>query len=1208
MQSRELYAQPDQLVPDHLLRVPCLAFVGTANTWCERARIISTLICGAPGILREPIDEEMKGLQDIVIRLKYSPRPWAQLYTLGTGYPERNLVPASNELRGNVTYPPSECWKWASEIIATVRVNRKRAAPNEHQAWQTSSIVLDINMPFQFLPSDISVTIMPMANEELPCFVLASIVTLPVLFYVSHDEKIEIKQWFQSNVEEETNIPDEKRKSIDISIPSETRSEPFSATAVPAPTFWDLVPQLTQDFEWNVKMDLLSYFNRILRQLKDISKPLRTRLDQLVTTAVRREYYDLNNLFIGLSISGTQLPNLFKRLIYELESRFEKVKVPTEAEIDLLLKASLPPAQYRNDPRQYLARWERLRNWLWDTYILPQVSEGEPLHTFLNGFDGQVNFQSFSATTSAIIQECSLNSLRAHLLQHATCTAFGFPLAASEWPDHLRSVIHNFFKLPNRFSAPFPDSFIRTALIISLQERITELLSLVAQEDHDAGAFTNTSFILRTLETQYLSDFTILRSKDASNRFTVEKNEIGHGAFAVAHRAIWHRFTGVSEPVVLKISGRGGRNDYNFAHEVHFTRLLSQYPQFPQCRGAIMPTRQPEKEDPDDGLSDKMLLILEEFDCNLWNYWNSLSIPERTPWLTLWVLREICHSILLMHNHGIMHRDIKLDNFLVKLSPDKKKLLRVVLADFGLATDKQLSREPVGCHRTSFVTDFFFSEFGYDKSIDVKAVAHIIMTLTKYLPWYSEPAKTPLAKSLVDLKNHCDAIYAWDRPDARGALYESHTILLKIETEYETFCNSSLPKTTLEAPQHPNTTGGAHAPRELALHANSQSTKIFPKTSVLPSISPSSSVGNSVAPGASENTWLQDSSGASSSHSTQVITRPDPLEDHAASQDEPAFSNIPAPTNGFYDPWWQPPQGKNDYNPGIGYPFSGAISSTNPSYVSQPSAGPSNGAAPRGYDSVRLIPPLNSLGTYTTSNFFFPSGFTYTAHPGQSGIPLRARYDFNSSSSTTTASSGQSATSRIHSNGYNPGVGDSFPEASSSMGHSNGSQSYASPINGTVHQSFQDGLPSSHFHSLGISAVTGGSNRSSGSANIARLSTSEAPHMSPNGHNSRLGAGKSATNGSAKGSLSYPTSEPLASPSNRGPERPTNPSAASSAPNLRYPPNSAGPSQPHNIESGNPDDLGVGVSLPKASSSDPHPASRPSSELQFHDGQNHSSS
>ena len=69
------------------------------------------------------------------------------------------------------------------------------------------------------------------------------------------------------------------------------------------------------------------------------------------------------------------------------------------------------------------------------------------------------------------------------------------------------------------------------------------------------------------------------------------------------------------------------------------------------------------------------------YSCSLREYLNDVQLSESQ---TLWVLYQIVSAVHHIHSHGIVHRDIKMDNLLVKITDD---CLEVVLTDFGMAHD-----------------------------------------------------------------------------------------------------------------------------------------------------------------------------------------------------------------------------------------------------------------------------------------------------------------------------------------------------------------------------------------------------------------------------------------------------------------------------------------------------------------------------------------
>ncbi|KAL5267336.1 hypothetical protein ACHWQZ_G004397 [Mnemiopsis leidyi] len=89
------------------------------------------------------------------------------------------------------------------------------------------------------------------------------------------------------------------------------------------------------------------------------------------------------------------------------------------------------------------------------------------------------------------------------------------------------------------------------------------------------------------------------------------------------------------------------------------------------------------------GKDDTLYLEMPLYSCSLRQYLSSVRLSESQVW---WVLYQVVSAVHHIHSHRVVHRDIKLDNLLVKLEGD---CLRVVLTDFGMAHDCLRSSGPL---------------------------------------------------------------------------------------------------------------------------------------------------------------------------------------------------------------------------------------------------------------------------------------------------------------------------------------------------------------------------------------------------------------------------------------------------------------------------------------------------------------------------------
>lgn len=121
-----------------------------------------------------------------------------------------------------------------------------------------------------------------------------------------------------------------------------------------------------------------------------------------------------------------------------------------------------------------------------------------------------------------------------------------------------------------------------------------------------------------------------------------------------------------------------------------------------------------------------------------------LPLPED---LIIYILHEVASAILIMHNHGRIHRDIKSENILISKSGEIK------LADLGCAV--QLVMENTMRHTIIGTPDYMAPELAlgnsYDQKIDIWSFGILAYFLVEgELPYGKESPMKVLSRIAMD--------------------------------------------------------------------------------------------------------------------------------------------------------------------------------------------------------------------------------------------------------------------------------------------------------------------------------------------------------------------------------------------------------------------------------------------------------------------------
>jgi WNK lysine deficient protein kinase len=98
---------------------------------------------------------------------------------------------------------------------------------------------------------------------------------------------------------------------------------------------------------------------------------------------------------------------------------------------------------------------------------------------------------------------------------------------------------------------------------------------------------------------------------------------------------------------------------------------------------------------------------------------------------------QILRGLYYLHSHGIIHRDLKLDNIFFD-----KKDSKIIIGDFGLATLDVISNESIGT--PEYMALEIFEKNTYDNSVDMYAFGMCLLSMLTYEIPYSECDGNPL--------------------------------------------------------------------------------------------------------------------------------------------------------------------------------------------------------------------------------------------------------------------------------------------------------------------------------------------------------------------------------------------------------------------------------------------------------------------------------
>lgn len=110
------------------------------------------------------------------------------------------------------------------------------------------------------------------------------------------------------------------------------------------------------------------------------------------------------------------------------------------------------------------------------------------------------------------------------------------------------------------------------------------------------------------------------------------------------------------------------------------------------------------------------------------------------------IFRQMVETIAFCHDKGIIHRDVKMENFLVDTSDEVGEEIDVKLTDFGLACQYVPESPPVQkCGSVLTVAPEMLNDHAYDFKVDCWSLGIILYELlSTELPFYHDERKIHL--------------------------------------------------------------------------------------------------------------------------------------------------------------------------------------------------------------------------------------------------------------------------------------------------------------------------------------------------------------------------------------------------------------------------------------------------------------------------------
>ena len=250
----------------------------------------------------------------------------------------------------------------------------------------------------------------------------------------------------------------------------------------------------------------------------------------------------------------------------------------------------------------------------------------------------------------------------------------------------------------------------------------------------------------------YLSD------ENPSDKYQIQ-NELGSGSYGkvwCATNKRTGRFVAIKKPVQ-----NNGDIYQRFCNEIDFYQRMSDSPFVVKML--------------DSNTNSFDSFLVTEF-CNLGSARSRMWELNLNRTRTIGLLAQLAHALSDVHNRGMLHRDIKPDNLLLKT--DEQNLWSLKLGDPGLACFPATSAFDFGATRTVRGTEFYIApELGYPRAIYTKAAdAYSFgVTAVEMLSGHRPSANTLIQDYSVNLNNLLSKLISSDpriRPNMSNVVRE----------------------------------------------------------------------------------------------------------------------------------------------------------------------------------------------------------------------------------------------------------------------------------------------------------------------------------------------------------------------------------------------------------------------------------------------------